>query len=88
MRELTSTTAAEAAQIAAGEGSALGNDVWRRACAAGSLSEAAWKVLDGEEPLLHRDSHEQAHGSRSHPNPNPNPNRNPNPTPPLPHPYP
>ena len=54
MRELTSTTAAEAAQIAAGEGSALGGDVWRRACAAGSLSEAAWKVLDGNEPLLAR----------------------------------
>ena len=65
MRELTSTTAAEAAQVAAGEGSARGNDVWRRACAAGSLSEAAWKVLDGNEPLLHRYNHEQAHGSHA-----------------------
>ena len=50
MRELTATTAAEAAQIAAGEGSVLGDDVWHRECAAGSLSAAAWKARDGNKP--------------------------------------
>ena len=55
MRELTSTTAAEAAQIAAGEGSALGDDVWLRDSAPGTLSEAAWSALDSNEPVLHRD---------------------------------
>ena len=53
MGELTSTTAAEAAQIAAGEGSALGDDVWLRDSPPGTLSEAAWSALDSNEPVLH-----------------------------------
>ena len=53
MGELTSTTAAEAAQIAAGEGSALGDDVWLRDSPPGTLSEAAWRALDSNEPVLH-----------------------------------
>ena len=45
LRELTCTTAAEAAQIAAGEGSATLSDVWARGTSAeGSLGEAAWSA--------------------------------------------